>query len=609
MNSHARQFARGIDTSAHSMDNLERESRQAENATHSVFSGANAARFESSIGRINRGFRLMRNALAAIGIGAAIRETTQYGDRLFTANALTAGITRNVDSLGEAQRRAMDLSNKTGESYLQSYEGLTKMLTVTDGNVEKASQLTKIGAALAALNPAEGFEGALFALKELEGADTMSLRERFNIRVPTQEEAKKIAARDGRTVQQVMFDSLQQYLDSNFGGGKDGAGVEYLLNIKANTIGGQMNRIANSFRNIFTPMLVPFLDKTQKFLTGIGDWLQANQGEISSFFQGIATSAGPVFDFVKTLAGQLVERFKAIWPVIKPLGESLFRLFAAIGPPILKIGETIWSIVQPAFMAVGRGLTWVINLVSGWIERNSSMINGIIEGAGMFIKVVLGVATGVVNAVVWIGQGIWSVVEQIGQAAAWAWKNNPFTWMMDLIDRVFPGFKSALNGLWDWVKGLFSDFISWIWDNVFKRVGNWLSSIWEALGQGPLNFTFDVGGGGQQSVSPTDRGRDINEQDGSQTANESFFQRMGLKPLGVGAPAGSGSKNIGLNDKLNSISGGGREGVKNINITIQKQIENLIFQETKGLQDITSAVRRAVEQVMLDAVNEVNYSN
>ncbi|MEI6410273.1 MAG: hypothetical protein WCR52_12875 [Bacteroidota bacterium] len=612
MSQYARQFRHGVDASAQSMDNLEHQSRQAEQAAHGVFNNGNAARFESSIGRINQGVNFMRNGLAALGVGTVLKEMSEFGDRMFTANALTAGITRNVNSMGDAQRRALALSNLTGESYLQSYEGLSQMLTVSEGNVSEAEKLTKLGAALAGLKPEEGFKGALFALKEIQSGDNMSLRERFGIRVPTGEEAKKIAQRDGRSIQKVMIDNLQEQLDKQYGGGKAGAGVEYLLKIRSNTIGGQMNRIGNNFKNIFTPLLLPFLEKTQSFLTGIGDWLQGNQMQIGQFFNNLVAKGQPLFDFLKDAAGQFIERAKSLWPVVQPLAQSIFRLFTAIAPPIVSIGKMFWSVLQPAFVVVGKSLTWIINGISGWIERNRVMINGFISGMGTVIKAVLGIGVAFVNIGLWIGQAIWDTVAFIGKMAAWAWENNPFTWMVNLVDRIFPGFKLALNGLWDWAKGLFTDLISWIWNNVFVKLGKWLGSIWEALGQGPLNMSLNVEG--QQSVSPTDRGTDINDPttDPNRAANLALFERLGIKDGQDKKQPGlkqSGLANIGMNDKLNSISGGGREGVKNININVQKLIESLNFYETKGVEGLKSIIRREIEQTLLDTVNKANYAN
>lgn len=601
MNSQARQFTQGVDGSARSMDHLESESRQAAVATRRVFESPNTARLEASIGRLNGMFGWLRGSVAALGIGAVAKEAGEFGDRMYTANALTAGITRNVNSMGEAQRRALELSNQTGTSYLHSYEGLSKMLTVAGGNVEKATELTRVGAALAALNPAEGFEGALFALKEIEGGDTMSLRERFNIKVPTQEEAKKIAARDGRTIQQVMFDSLQQQLDANYGGGKAGAGVEFLLNIRANTIGGQMSRIANTFQNIFTPLLLPFLEKTTVFLKGIGDWLQSNSAGIGQFFANLAKEGEPLFNGLRTWFTQSIEVARGLWPVVQPLLQSLGRLFVNLLPPLLYLGKTIDGILKPAFVVVARLLTGIANGIGGWLSRNQALVNSVVDGIALIVKAILGLATLFINLQLQMGQAVWRTVQWIGQMAEWAWKNNPFTWMVDLVDRVFPGFKAALGGLWDWIKSLFSQAFDWMYNKV-KGLFEWLGNIWTALGQ-TSPFTAVV----EQSVSPTERGPDINDPR-PESANQAFFNRLGLAGQ-TGGGLASAANGLGVSKQIDSISGGGREGVKQITINIGKQVESIVFNEVREVRNIADQVRRELERAMLDAVNQVNYAN
>lgn len=653
MNSHARQFARGVDASAHSMDNLEKESRQTDAAVNRVFSTSNASQFESSVGRIGNGFNFIRNAVAALGVGVVVRDVASFGDRMFTANALTAGITRNVKSLTQAQQQALALSNLTGDSYLHSYEGLSKMLTVADGNVEKASQLTKIGAALAALNPAEGFEGALFALKELEGADTMSLRERFNIKVPTQEEAKKIAARDGRTVQQVMFDSLQQYLDNNYGGGKAGAGVEYLLSIRANTISGQMGRVANQFRNIFTPMLLPFLEKAQVFLKGTAEWVSQNADNIKNWGIGIAQLAiraaavYGVFLSIRT-AG-------AVWGILSSgislVSAGLFRVgfYAAWGVGQMRIlALTTWQWASSAVLATGQAIRsiglylynlFVVNAVQNRLLL--SMVWAKIVSGDAFRAMVVGIRT-YTAALTWANiqqrllaawggiraafisfftmalPAMWTYVSTLNFATIGQWLLNTamlanpvglviagvlglaaaFTGLFKLIDTLFPGFfagvKEWFGKAWDWI---YNTFIAPV-----VKFFKWLADLTGITAAFDMSTTANVTQNAQSDQAAADM----------EAQNKALFDKLGLtegKGKSKGFAGALGAGNIGMNDKLNSISGGGREGVKNINITIQKQIENLVFQETKGLQDITSAVRRAVEQVMLDAVNEVNYSN
>lgn len=653
MANHARQFARGVDTSAHSMDNLEKESRQTDAAVNRVFNASNASRFEASVGRIGHGFDFIRNTVAALGVGMVVKDVTSFGDRMFTANALTAGITRNVKSLGQAQQQALALSNLTGDSYLHSYEGLSKMLTVADGNVEKASQLTKIGAALAALNPAEGFEGALFALKELEGADTMSLRERFNIKVPTQEEAKKIAARDGRTVQQVMFDSLQQYLDSNYGGGKAGAGVEYLLSIRANTISGQMGRVANQFRNIFTPMLLPFLEKAQVFLKGTAEWVGKNTDNIRNWGVGIAQIAMRaaavygVFLSIRTVG--------AVWGIlvggISDTARALYRVgfFASWGIGRMRIlALTTWQWASAAVLATGKAIRsiglylynlFVVNAVQNrlifsfaWariVAGFSAMFAGArayaaaLTWAGVQQRLLAawgGIRAAFASFITMALPAMWTWVSTLNFATIGQWLLNTamlanpvglviagvlglaaaFTGLFKLIDTLFPGFFSG-------VKEWFGKAWDWIYNTFIAPVVKFFKWLADMTG---ISAAFDM----TAVTVPDTTAQDNQAAADMEAQNKALFEKLGLTEgkgkgiKGFGAGAGSGA-GIGMNDKLNSISGGGREGVKNININIGKQIENLVFQDVKGLPDIKSLIRRTVEQVLLDAVNEVNYSN
>jgi hypothetical protein len=378
-----------------------------------------------------------------------VKSVVDYGDGLYTSNALIEGILRNQEQVNAAQATARRLSDLTGTSYATNLDGMAKMLTVTKGNVQEAGNLTRIGAALAAINPAEGFEGALFALKELEGGDTMSLRERFNIRVPTASEAKEIAARDGRTVQQVMYDSLQQYLDSNYGGGQAGQGVEYLLNIRANTIGGQVARIGNAFANIFTPMLLPFLQQTTVVLTRIGDWVQANGPMMEGLFMGMVETALPVYQSLWPLISDIFGVFAALWPQIQPLFSNIYRSVAVVLQILGRIGSAILQILQPALVLMAKGYTMMFGAIAGFLERNRTVIFGVIDGISLLIRAILGAVVGVVNGFLWLREQMTGFFEWMGQMAVWAWENNPFSWMVDLVDRVFPAFKSALAGLWE----------------------------------------------------------------------------------------------------------------------------------------------------------------
>ena len=627
MNSSARQFTAGVNTSAQAVDRLQHENEQLSNSSRRAFDVGNLSRYEGGLRGIGSTLNAVKAAVATIGGIALAKSVVTYGDSLKTADLLTAGITRNVEDVVKAQNLALKLSNQTGDSYAQSYVGLSKMLTVADGNVEKAQHLTRIAGALAAINPAEGFEAALFALKEIEGMDTMSLRERFNIRVPTQEEAKKIAARDGRKIQQVMLDSLQEQLDKSYGGGEKGAGVDYLLNVRAQTVSGQFNKITNSLKNIATPILLPFLDGIQTRLKGVSDWMSENQPAMQRFANRLIENLRPVVAFVVKAAENIGVLARAVMPYVSPLFESLKRLFSTLSPILLRVQQMFLRFVRPILITVMQLATRIFNGISGWIARNGAEIDRFLNfvtvafgAAGdvisFNINLLVGFVKGVADMVSFyaklmqtqfrlLQEGVLKIVSWLGSLKDWAWKNNPFSWLVDMIERVFPGFKASLADLWEGVKKWFSDGKDWIWNQFVKPVAGWFSGLFKAIGQ---DFSPSFEAPRAQSVSPTDRAS-YDAENRADAQRESVLKLFSGAGLGMGLPPKPvAATPLGVDQKLNEISGS-REGVKNININIGKQIESLVFQTTKDLSDIESKIRATVEQVLLDAVNQVNYAN
>lgn len=624
MRVHARQFAAGLADGYQEAMRLERGLDEVARSKDRAFSGAGMRGFQSGITRSVGLVRQLVGALALVGVGAAVTSVADMNDRLYTADALIAGITRSQERVNEAQRTATALSNKTGISYLNAYEGMSKMLTVTRGNVQQAGHLTKVASALAAINPAEGFEGALFALKEIEGGDTMSLRERFNIRVPTQKEAEQIAKKDGRSIQQVMFDSLQSYLDNSYGGGQKGQGVDFLLNIRANTIGGQLDRLKNSFANIITPMLLPLMERFVGALTRIGDWVAANGPRIEGMFNGVMATVSPlveallpvvsgVFTELYGLAMGLAPVFKSafsglagavsgLWPEIQPLLGGIARLIRAVLPILVKTWSMLWQVLRPAIVWLAQGLTLLANVLAGFFERNQGTIMRVVDFIGLWVRSIMGAAIFMVKYVGWIGSSIWSLVKWIGGMAKWAWENQPFFWIIRL-EYVFPSFKKALSGLWGFIKQGFLDLLSWIWDNFLKPVMSMFASLWDALG---MSSSTTTAAAPQSAQTTGDRSAYEAERDGDARKPQGILAKLGIAPGGPGM--GGGTKDMGVNESLASVSGT-REGIKNITINIGKQIESLTFTDVKDVTQAVDTVRREVERVLLDAVNQANYAS
>lgn len=90
---------------------------------------------------------------------------------------------------------------------------------------------------------------------------------------------------------------------------------------------------------------------------------------------------------------------------------------------------------------------------------------------GMLILGVVA-AVGAVAALVTWWDEIWNAIASFGE---WIWKHHPFRWLIDIVDSVFPGFKAAMNALWDWVGAKFEALFGWI-----KKAWGWIKSIFSS---------------------------------------------------------------------------------------------------------------------------------
>ncbi len=389
----------------------------------------------------------------------------------------------------------------------------------------------------------------------------------------------------------------------------------------------QMQSVRLSIGRIFQPFLAVAIPQLTNGLGYISNLVTVNQAAVSAGVDKAMATIQPILNVVKQYFVEVFDFFKGLLPVLQPFAQSVFDVFKSIGqaivtvaPFVLKVISVVRDVLRPVIVFVGQLLTVTFqklggffNAIADWMNRNQVAINAVIDGVGQAIKVILGVVVivaqvafavgkAIYGIVAWvvqleigIGQAIYRVVTYIGELAARAWKNNPFTWMVDLIDRVFPGFKSALNGLWDWAKNMFSSLWDYIWNSLIKPLTGWLSSVWENLGLG----TFGV-----SVTGPETQTADVKAANAIAAQTTVFDQATGNKDKTKAPPDAAG---VGVNDRLQGAVSGGREGVKNITIQIGKQIESLVFQTT-NLSESKDVIRRELERLMLDVANDANYA-
>jgi hypothetical protein len=148
------------------------------------------------------------------------------------------------------------------------YANSKSFLTVTK-NIKQLEKMWSLAERLAAIDPAQGIEGAVYALRELFSGDAVSMVERFEMPRKVMNEIKKM-----NLPQQL--DALDRYFN------KIGLTTK-LVNDMGSTTLGLWNRVREQFQLVLREMGKPSLEVLSGFLTQVIQKLES--GDFSRFAQ------------------------------------------------------------------------------------------------------------------------------------------------------------------------------------------------------------------------------------------------------------------------------------------------------------------------------------
>lgn len=488
----------------------------------------------------------------------------QMNDDLAISEGLILSITGSRGGLDAARQSAKDLRNSIGISVIDATKGLAQMLPLAKGNIEQASKLAVLAAGLGALNKEEGFQGAAFALKELESGDALSLRERFNIRVPDKKEAEAIAKRDGKTVQEVLFDSLQNHLDNTYGQGKKGQGVKTLLAIDQNTISGQIKQIMASMTSAFTPIIASVGPKITAFFTGVSKWMNDNKEAVEKLIP-------PLFTLVGVFAG-----FAGVSSIVSGVTTAISGAKAAIAglPMVLGILTSPITLVVVGIAGLTAGIIYLWNRFEGF------------RGAVM---------------------GYIAVLREIG-AIIYEFVNPAFARFRKFITDLWPALKWIAKGIYDWLIAPFK-IVAKIVGSVFEFIkGKIKSSVKGTNLEGTMQRLGNAAREGYQKGVDAKPITLFGKKKGDKALAASSSPYAQLAANGGASAAGSGGK-AGAGSSVGAVSGEGVSGsAKDIRITINKLVETMNV-SAANLPDMANKIRQEVTRALVDAVNDFNYAN
>ena len=266
--------------------------------------GAQVARLQVQVEQTQRrggGGGLLGALTGGFGLGAGIQaiQTAMQGvggligfvtDSIFTLNSnleqSTATFTALTGSVGAAAQTVAALRREAATSPFSDQATITAgrtLITVADGTTESLIHLVRVSEQLAAIDPAQGLEGAAVALREAISGDFQSIAERF----------------------ELSRESLQRFRDQG------------LSNLQA--VEAELRR----------------LGVTSELVERLGRTFEGRRATIVSFFDELRQRLGSgIFDRISDLFGHMVN-------LIAEQGDRLRRLASEIGQAVGAIFERV----------------------------------------------------------------------------------------------------------------------------------------------------------------------------------------------------------------------------------------------------------------------------
>ena len=241
---------------------------------------------------------------------------------------------------------------------------------------------------LAASNPAQGLEGAAFALKEAVSGAFTAVIERFNLPRQFINDLKKEGVPNLEIVQRAMKEM--------------GLDVDLVSNL-ANTAEGRWSTFKDTIAGVAATATKPIFDAMSNSLAGVNGLLEANtpllnqvgatiagvltQGitslsailpPIVAAVVGFGTSIKTTFDIISSTLAPFIATIGAnltgLIPSITSIGASIQQIFGSLIPIALAQGQGAWTMISTTIQTV---ITSAIAILQTWLPVVQTVLAGI----------------------------------------------------------------------------------------------------------------------------------------------------------------------------------------------------------------------------------------
>jgi hypothetical protein len=300
--------------------------------------------------------------IAAIGVEGLARATSGMARSLFGGNAAIENVTASLNAMtkdaGLSQQILADIraeAAKTPFAFNEMAQATAGLIPAARMAGVELMDLVRDAEILAASNPAQGLEGAAFALREAVSGDFTSIIERFNL---PRQYINQLKAEGVPALEAVRRAMLEMGYDSS------------LVANLANTATGRWSTLVDTFQVLRDTVTQPMFEVLSQSLAGLQRWLDANNEALqrfaAAFGRRLASALGVAARLIVRIGGAVVTFAQYLrWAVRDgdALNDFLSNLPAVFRPFARVIGEIAarFGIVRDAFITFRQSLQgrWV----------------------------------------------------------------------------------------------------------------------------------------------------------------------------------------------------------------------------------------------------------
>lgn len=273
---------------------------------------------------------------------------------------------------------------------------------------------------------------------------------------------------------------------------------------------------------------------------------------------------------------QFLAQFGGMMNTVSVIANTQF------GQSMIKAATSTWTFIRAQGVSMlgllRTGAAYIYTGAVGMASYISSIITATAAQIGLNVAmsvnpiglIVVGVAAAV-GAVVLLVKHWDTIKVKIVEFGLWIWNHHPFKWLIDVVDKIFPGFKQKMGELWDWVVVKFEKLVGWIkeafgWikklfssDSTDAATGNAATEL-AAITSSPI-AGIEVPNAGQKNAAITNVG---NEPKEAKTTAQNITSG-GSKPTNIYVTVGK------FQDKIEIHANTFREGVDDMRRMVQEE--------------------------------------